>query len=143
MDLSLLPTLNACLNGSAAVFLSFGYYFIRRGRVPAHRACMAAALALSTLFLVSYLYYHAHAGATRFPGTGPVRIVYFSILLSHTVLAALAAPLVLMTVYRALRGQFDLHRRWARWTWPVWMYVSVTGVLIYWMLYHLYRPIAG
>ncbi len=140
MDVSVLPTVNATLNGASAVCLSLGFFFIKRKNVPAHKACMAAALVISTLFLASYLYYHAHAGATRFTGTGMARTVYFSILLSHTVLAAVIVPLILVTLYRALRGQFDRHRVWARWTWPLWIYVSITGVMIYWMLYHLYRP---
>lgn len=143
MDISILPTVNAALNGSAAVLLSAGFVFIKRKNIAAHKICMAAAFIVSTVFLASYLYYHAHAGVTHFTGTGLARALYFSILLSHTVLAVVIVPLILMTYYRALRGQFDLHRRWARWTWPLWIYVSITGVLIYCILYHLYRPSGG
>ena len=133
-----LPTLNACLNATSAAFLLLGYSFIRRKRVQAHRLCMSLAVAASAAFLVSYLYYHAQVGSVRFQGQGWVRPVYFTILLTHTVLAATIVPLVLITLTRALREQFDRHRRIARWTFPLWLYVSVTGVVIYWMLYHLY-----
>ncbi|MDW8353853.1 MAG: DUF420 domain-containing protein [Bryobacterales bacterium] len=132
-----LPTLNAVLNTTAAVLLVTGYVLIRRGQVRAHRAVMLAAFATSILFLVSYLIYHAQVGSVRFQKTGPIRTVYFAVLLSHTVLAAAVPPLAVMTLRRALRGQFDRHRAVARWTLPVWLYVSVTGVIIYWMLYQL------
>ncbi len=138
MAWSYLPTLNACLNTLSALFLAAGFLLIRRGQVAAHRTCMLSALATSTLFLVSYLTYHAHEGHTRFQGDGWIRPVYFSILLTHTVLAAVIVPLVLVTAKRGLQGRFPLHRKIARWTWPLWMYVSVTGVVIYLMLYHFY-----
>lgn len=133
-----LPTLNAWLNATSAVLLVAGYAFIRNKRVSAHRLCMLLALGSSTAFLVSYLYYHAQVGSVRFQGQGWVRAAYFTILLTHTVLAAAIVPLALVTLVRALREQFDRHRRIARWTLPLWLYVSVTGVVIYWMLYHLY-----
>ena len=134
-----LPTVNAVLNSTSAVLLGFGYHFIRRRQVAAHRACMLAAFAVSVLFLVSYLTYHAHVGSVRFSGTGAVRALYLSILVSHSVLAALVPPLAVLTLYRALRGQVDRHRRLARWTLPIWLYVSITGVVVYLMLYHLVR----
>lgn len=132
-----LPAVNATLNGTTALLLSTGYLLIRRGLRRAHRAVMLAAVALSTAFLASYLWYHAHAGVTRFPGRGWIRPVYFAILLSHTVLAAAIVPLVLVTLARGLRADFSRHARLARWTLPVWLYVSVTGVVIYVMLYRL------
>jgi len=138
MSVSDLPALNATLNGVAALFLLGGYAFIRRRRIEAHRACMLAAVATSALFLISYLIYHANAGSKPFPGTGPVRVVYFAILVTHIVLAAAIAPMVLMTVSRALRGRFDRHVGIARRTLPLWLYVSVTGVVIYVMLYRLH-----
>ena len=137
IPLSSLPALNASLNAASGVLLLVGYFFIRRQRVTAHRACMVAAFSVSTLFLVSYLYYHYHVGATRFPGQGWVRPLYFTLLISHTVLAALIVPLVLTTLYRAVTGHFDRHVRIARWTLPIWIYVSFTGVIIYWMLYKI------
>ena len=132
-----LPRLNASLNALSAVWLLAGFVFIRRGRVAAHRTCMIAALVTSVLFLTSYLIYHAQAGTTRFQTEGWVRQVYLLILGTHTVLAVAVVPLVLITLRRALRRRFDLHRRLARVTWPIWIYVSVTGVVIYWMLYHV------
>ena len=138
-SLSQLPALNAALNGTSALLLVAGFWFIRRKNVTAHRVCMSGAFVVSTLFLISYLYLHYHAGSTRFDGTGWTRQLYFSILISHSILAAAVVPLVLTTLYRALRGQFDKHRRIARWTLPAWLYVSVTGVLIYFMLYHWLR----
>lgn len=137
MDVSALPTVNATLNATAAVFLVTGYVLIRRGRREAHRAAMLAALTCSVLFLASYLFYHYHAGSTRFPGTGSVRTVYLGILLTHTVLAAAVPFLAIVTVFRAFRERFDKHRAIARWTLPIWLYVSVTGVVIYWMLYRM------
>lgn len=136
-DLSLLPALNAALNGTSAALLLLGYVSIRRGAKDKHRLFMTAACVTSTLFLVSYLYYHAHHGSTRFQGTGWIRPVYFSILISHTILAAAVVPLVLVTLVRALRGSFDRHAKVARWTLPVWLYVSITGVVIYGMLYRM------
>jgi uncharacterized membrane protein YozB (DUF420 family) len=138
-----LPSVNAALNGTSAVLLVAGYAAVRRGAVVVHAACMLSALCVSTLFLASYLYYHfavKRGQPTPFPGEGWVRPVYFSVLLSHTVLAAVAAPLALFTAYQALRGRFGRHVRVARWTLPVWLYVSVTGVVVYWMLYRLYPP---
>ncbi|MGH9805358.1 MAG: DUF420 domain-containing protein [Candidatus Acidiferrales bacterium] len=137
IPLSLLPAVNATLNAASALVLLTGYYFIRRKNVAAHKACMVTAFALSTLFLTSYLYYHFHHGATRFPGEGWARAVYFTILVSHTILAVTIVPLVLVTLTRAWKEQFDRHRRIARWTLPLWLYVSVTGVVIYWMLYQI------
>ena len=133
-----LPTLNACLNATSALLLLLGFYFIRQRNIQAHRACMGGAFLVSTLFLISYLTYHYYAGATRFTGLGMVRLVYFVILISHTVLAALIPFLAVITLTRALREQYDKHRRIARWTLPLWLYVSVTGVVVYLMLYHLY-----
>ena len=137
-----LPTLNAMLNATSGILLTIGFIFIRRRRVQAHRACMIAALVSSSLFLISYLTYHYHAGTTRFAGTGAARVIYFVILTTHTILAALIVPFVLVTVTRALRGQFARHLRVARWTLPMWLYVSVTGVIVYFMLYHWFpsRP---
>lgn len=135
--LPFLPTVNAALNALSAVLLLLGYRFIRRRQVSAHRACMVAAFGVSTLFLVSYLTYHYQVGSVRFTLTGWVRGVYLTILASHTVLAALVPPLAVITLSRAVAARFDGHRRVARWTLPVWLYVSVTGVVVYWMLYHL------
>ena len=137
-DYSVFPALNAILNGTSAVLLTAGYRFIRRKQVQAHRMCMGAAVITSSLFLASYLYYHWHVGSVRFQGTGWSRPVYFTILISHTTLAASLLVLVPITLARALRERFDRHRALARWTWPIWMYVSVTGVVIYLMLYHLF-----
>jgi uncharacterized membrane protein YozB (DUF420 family) len=135
---SALPHLNALLNGASATFLVAGYFFIRRRRVTPHLACMVAALCSSALFLVSYLVYHYFHGTTRFAGRGLVRPLYFAILGTHTVLAAVILPFILLTVTRAARGEFQRHRRVARWTFPMWLYVSVTGVLVYLLLYRLY-----
>ena len=139
-SLSLLPTINAVLNATSALLLVTGYLCIRRRNVVAHKACMVSALLVSTAFLVSYLTYHYQVGSVRFGGRGWVRAVYFSILVSHTILAVLILPLALVTLSRALAARFDKHVRIARWTLPLWLYVSVTGVVVYWMLYHLYRP---
>ena len=135
MSVTDLPALNALLNGSCAALLIAGYAFVRARRVTAHRACMLLALLTSALFLVSYLTYHYHAGSVRYRGTGWTRPAYFTLLITHTVLAAAVVPLALVTAGRALRGQFDRHVRLARWTLPIWLYVSVTGVVIYLMLY--------
>ncbi len=137
-DLSIFPALNASLNGASAVLLATGRVLIRRKNIRMHRACMIAAVATSSLFLVSYLYYHAHVGSVRFPGQGWVRPVYFGLLISHTVLAATVVPLVLLSLTAGLRGRFERHRRIARWTYPIWLYVSVTGVVVYVMLYRIY-----
>ena len=137
MDVTLLPTLNATLNATAAVLLVIGFVLIRRQNVRGHRAFMIAAFCCSVLFLISYLIYHSQAGSVRFPGTGSVRVFYLSILLTHTVLAAAVPLLALVTLIRALKERFDRHRRIARWTLPIWLYVSATGVVIYWMLYRM------
>jgi uncharacterized membrane protein YozB (DUF420 family) len=137
IDFSVLPTVNAGLNAAAALSLVAGYLFIRRGRIRQHQACMIAAFAISTLFLISYLTYHAQVGSRRFGGTGLVRTVYLTVLLTHTVLAAIVPPLAIVTLVRALRGRFDRHAALARWTLPIWLYVSVTGVVVYLMLYRL------
>jgi uncharacterized membrane protein YozB (DUF420 family) len=134
-EVSDLPTVNATLNGVATVFLSLGWIFIRRGETARHRASMIGALVASALFLASYLVYHYHIGSRPFTGTGPIRVVYFTILITHVVLAAAIVPLVLMTVVRAFREQFARHAAIARWTLPLWLYVSVTGVIVYVMLY--------
>ena len=134
----LLPAIDATLNATSAALLTLGYLFIRRKNVRAHKTCMISAVATSSLFLVCYLTYHYFHGVTRFPGRGAIRAIYFAILGSHMVLAAVIVPLVLVTLYRALSKRFDLHRRIARWTLPIWLYVSVTGVVVYWMLYQLY-----
>lgn len=135
MSLTDLPTLNALLNGTAALLLVIGYLLIRRGRRNAHRLAMIAAFTCSVVFLVSYLLYHSQVGSVRFPGQGTVRTVYLAILLTHTVLAALVPFLAVRTLFLAWRERFAEHRRWARWTLPIWLYVSITGVVIYWMLY--------
>jgi uncharacterized membrane protein YozB (DUF420 family) len=137
MEITDLPALNASLNALAATFLVAGFLSIRRRRIDAHRLSMLAAFGCSIAFLISYLVYHYHTGSVRFQGTGVVRTVYFAILLSHTVLAAAVPFLAAVTLYRALRGRFARHRALARWTLPIWLYVSLTGVVIYWMLYHL------
>ena len=137
MTVTDLPALNAFLNASSALLLATGYALIRRGRRDAHKRVMLAALTSSALFLTSYLVYHAQVGSVRFRGQGAVRTVYFTILLTHTVLAVAIVPLVATTLVPALRGRFDRHRRLARITLPLWAYVSVTGVVIYWMLYRL------
>jgi uncharacterized membrane protein YozB (DUF420 family) len=138
MEIADLPALNASLNGLASVFLIVGYALIRSGRRNAHRLCMLTALATSALFLISYVVYHANAGSVRFQGTGAVRVVYFAVLIPHVILAATILPLALVTTARGLRGDYGRHVRIARWTLPVWLYVSVTGVIVYAMLYHLY-----
>ena len=132
-----LPTLNASLNATSAVLLATGYYFIRTGQRERHRVCMIAALVVSALFLTSYVIYHAQVGSVPFQGVGPIRAVYFTILITHVVLAVVIVPLVIMTVSRALAQTFDRHRRIARWTLPLWFYVSITGVVVYLMLYKM------
>ena len=138
LTISDLPALNATLNGIAAILLVTGYLFIKQGRRRQHQWCMLGALTTSALFLVSYVTYHLHAGSRPFPGQGPIRVVYFVILITHVILAAVIVPLALLTALRGLRSQFDKHVRIARWTFPVWVYVSVTGVVIYLMLYEIY-----
>jgi len=138
LEIQQLPTLNATLNALSGVLLTAGYLMIRRRRIAAHRACMLAAFVSSVLFLTSYVTYHANTGSRPFPGQGGVRLVYFAILISHVLLAATILPLAIVTLRRGLRAQYDRHVRIARWTLPLWMYVSVTGVVIYLMLYELY-----
>jgi uncharacterized membrane protein YozB (DUF420 family) len=137
-DYSVFPALNASLNGASAVLMVTGHSLIRRGKVQLHRACMLAAVSTSTVFLACYLYYHAHVGSVHFPGQGWARGLYFSILISHTILAAAVPVLVVLTLVFAFRQKFERHRRIARWTYPLWLYVSVTGVVVYLMLYQLY-----
>lgn len=136
-DIAALPVLNAVLNGTSAGLLTAGWVSIRRHRIAAHRACMLGAFCVSVLFLVSYVLYHALAGSRPFTGQGWVRWLYFPVLVSHIVLAAAMVPFVLTTLYRALTADFARHARLARLTVPVWLYVAVTGVVVYWMLYHL------
>jgi uncharacterized membrane protein YozB (DUF420 family) len=136
--ISFLPHLNACLNASSAVLLFAGYSFIRKGNVSAHRACQISALIVSSLFLVSYLTYHYYHGTTRFLGTGLARPIYFTVLTSHTILAIVIVPLIAVTFYRALKLDFVRHRKIARITLPLWFYVSITGVIVYLMLYQIY-----
>ena len=135
--LSQLPTLNAALNSLSAVFLICGFVFIKSKNIRAHRACMLCAFASSILFLISYLIYHYQVGSVPFKGQGSVRMIYFSILLTHTILAVVVVPMALITLSRALKEKFDAHRRIARWTFPIWLYVSITGVIVYMMLYGL------
>ena len=135
---AMFPVIDASLNGTSAVLLLIGRGFIKRGRMAAHRAFMIAALISSSVFLACYLYYHWHVGSVHFQGQGWSRPLYFSILISHTILAAVIVPLIIITLSRALRQRFDRHRVIARWTYPLWMYVSVTGVIVYFMLYHLF-----
>ena len=132
-----LPAVNAALNGTTAVLLCCGYALVRRRKLLLHKLCMLSALGVSTLFLASYLWYHAHAGVVRFAGRGWIRPVYFAILISHTVLAAAIVPLALTTVYLGLRARHPTHRRVARWTLPLWLYVSLTGVVVYLLLFRL------
>jgi len=133
-----LPTLNAVLNGISALLLCSGYVFIRRRQIEAHRACMIAAFAVSVLFLISYVTLHAQVGSTSFTGTGWVRPLYFFVLITHIVLAALVPFLAIVTLWRAWRERFESHARLARWTLPIWLYVSVTGIVVYLMVYVLY-----
>ena len=136
LDVTALPTVNAVLNGVSAALLTVGFVFIRRRNIAAHRACMLGAFVVSTLFLVSYLVYHYAAGSRPFTGRGWIRPVYFGLLVSHIVLAVVIVPLALTTIYRGLSAQFLRHVRVARWTLPIWLYVSVTGVIVYLLLYH-------
>ena len=139
MTVSDLPPINASLNALSAIFLGAGFVFIRRKNIPAHRRCMISAFATSTLFLACYLTYHFSVRAvTKFSGQGWIRPIYFGMLISHIILAIAILPLAIVTLNRALRERFDAHRRIARVTWPLWMYVSVTGVLVYLMLYQFY-----
>jgi uncharacterized membrane protein YozB (DUF420 family) len=138
ISVSSLPAVNATLNGIAMVLLVTGYICIRRRRIAAHRRAMTWAFATSVLFLISYVTYHANAGSRPFPGTGPIRAVYFAILISHIVLAAIVPVLAAVTLWRGLAGRFDRHVPIARWTLPIWLYVSITGIVVYLMLYQLY-----
>ena len=138
MTLADLPLLNACLNATSAILLTIGYIQIKKQRQIAHRNCMIGAFTTSTLFLISYLYYHAHAKTTHFVDPSWFRPIYLTILLTHTLLAAVIVPMVLITLSRALKQRFDRHKAIARWTWPIWMYVSITGVVIYLILYQIF-----
>ncbi|HZH29270.1 MAG TPA: DUF420 domain-containing protein [Pyrinomonadaceae bacterium] len=138
MDYSILPHVNALLNTTSGLLLLAGFYFISRRRVTAHLRCMTAAFVVSCIFLVSYLVYHYQHGDTKFTGEGFIRPVYLTILATHVILAIVIVPLILVTLWRAWRGDFGRHRRIARWTFPLWLYVSATGVVVYLMLYHLY-----
>ena len=137
MDLSSLPSLNASLNATSALLLILGYTLIRQRAITAHTICMLTACAASTIFLCSYIYYHYHHGRTAFPGHGPIRVFYFTILISHTILAVVIVPLIIMTLVRAFKSQFAAHKIIAKVTLPLWLYVSVTGVVVYWMLYRM------
>ena len=136
-DATILPHVNATLNGMGAILLVTGYISVRQKKITAHRACMVGAFVLSILFLISYLIYHYQAGSVKFQGTGGLRTFYLTVLASHSLLAAIVPFLAVVTLWRALRERFDKHRKIARWTLPIWLYVSVTGVVVYWMLYHL------
>jgi uncharacterized membrane protein YozB (DUF420 family) len=138
MSISDLPAVNATLNGLSTILLAAGFYFIRTGNKTAHRNCILAAVGTSTLFLISYLTYHAFAGRTVFKDPAWFRPIYLTILLTHTVLAVVIVPLVLVTLTRAFKQRFEQHKKIARWTWPIWMYVSVTGVIIYLLLYQIF-----
>jgi len=137
---AIFPVIDATMNGTSAVLLLIGRGYIKRGQMAAHRAFMLAALVASSIFLGCYLYYHYHVGSVHFQGQGIWRPIYFTILVSHVILAAVIVPMIIITLSRALRERFDKHRRIARWTFPLWMYVSVTGVIVYVMLYHLFAP---
>ncbi|HTS13641.1 MAG TPA: DUF420 domain-containing protein [Candidatus Limnocylindrales bacterium] len=143
LPLSAIPALNAVLNGTSAVFLVVGFSFILRGKILPHKICMLSAFVCSSVFLIFYVYFHLHAGIIRFSGQGWIRPVYFTILISHTILAIVDVPLVLITLTYALSSRFAKHRRIARWTLPVWLYVSITGVIVYWLLYIAYTPIGA
>jgi uncharacterized membrane protein YozB (DUF420 family) len=138
IDYSALPAVNATLNATSGVFLLCGYVLIKRRHINAHRNAMLAAFASSTLFLISYVVYHYHAGSRPFPGQGTIRYVYFAILISHVILAIVILPMILSTLTKGLRGQYARHKRIATKTFPLWMYVSVTGVIVYLMLYQMY-----
>lgn len=137
LEVTDLPAVNATLNAISAALLATGFVLIRQRRIDAHRRCMLAAFATSSLFLLSYLVYHYNVGSVPYTGQGPIRAVYFTILISHIVLAAAILPLALVTLYRALGGRFTRHAAIARWTLPIWLYVSVTGIAVYWMLYQM------
>ena len=138
MTVADLPAINATLNGISAILLTIGWVLISKRRIEPHRKVMLSAFATSTLFLICYVIYHANVGSRPFTGQGPIRVVYFTILITHIILAAATLPLALITLSRALRARFDRHKRIARWTLPIWLYVSVTGVVILVMLYQMY-----
>lgn len=140
MSIENFPALNATLNAASTVFIAAGWWFIRRERKLPHIACMLAALVTSTVFLACYLIYHFNVGSVRFTAVGAVRWIYYFILLTHVVLAIVIVPMVVLTVVPALRQRFDRHRRMGRWTMPLWLYVSVTGVIVYFMLYQWFPP---
>lgn len=137
LEVTDLPEVNATLNAISALLLVIGYIYIQRGQTQEHRLCMLAAFTTSALFLTSYLVYHFNVGSVAFTGQGVIRTVYFTILISHIILAIVILPMAIVTLLRALRGQFESHRRIAKWTLPLWLYVSVTGVVVYWMLYQM------
>jgi uncharacterized membrane protein YozB (DUF420 family) len=141
LPLASLPAVNASLNAACTIFLLLGFAFIRNGKIRYHRFSMIVAFLCSTVFLCFYLWFHFHAGVIRFGGQGWIRPVYLTILITHTTLAVVIVPLILITLSRALRERFDRHRAIARWTLPLWLYVSVTGVIVYWLLYIAYTPI--
>ncbi len=136
-----LPAVNATLNALSTVLLLWGFSLIRRRRIDAHKRVMLTAFAVSVVFLVCYLVYHAQVGSVKYPNAGPVRYVYYAILLTHVLLAFTVPVLAIITLSRALRGRFDKHRKIARWTFPIWLYVSVTGVVVYLMLYQFAHPV--
>ena len=137
IDYSTLPAVNAALNATSGIFLLTGYLLIKQRRINAHRNAMLGAFGASTLFLISYLTYHANAGSRPFTGQGPIRVIYFAILISHVILAVVILPMAISTLSKGLRGRYVEHKRIAKWTFPTWMYVSVTGVIVYLMLYQL------
>jgi len=143
IPLSELPKINASLNAACTVLLALGLYFIKSGKIAFHRLCMVSAFLCSTIFLGFYLYFHFHAGIIRFGGTGWIRPVYFTLLTTHTILAVASLPLILVTLAYALSERFSSHRKIAHWTYPIWMYVSVTGVIVYYLLYIAYTPIGA
>lgn len=138
LEIHQLPHVNAALNGATIVFLAGGLYYILNGDRERHKACMVGALAVSAAFLVTYLIYHFNSGLAKFGGTGVIRPIYFSILIAHIIIAVVITPLVPITVFRAFTGRFDRHKRIARWTWPLWMYVAISGVVVYIMAVHLF-----
>lgn len=140
MTIDQLPAVNATLNGISSILLAIGFVAIKKGNKPLHIKCMISAFTVSSVFLICYLVYHYYAGSTKFTATGWIRPVYFGILISHVILAAAIVPMILLTMFRAAKGDFEKHKKIARWTWPLWMYVSVTGVLIYFMLYQWFPP---
>jgi uncharacterized membrane protein YozB (DUF420 family) len=143
LPLSSIPPIDAALNGAAAVLLLLGFAFITNGKILAHKICMLSAFSCSAAFFALYLYFHYHAGIIRFGGQGWIRPVYFTILISHTILAVVSLPLILITLTLGLRSRFAKHRRIAHWTFPIWLYVSLTGVIVYWLLFIAYTPIGA